>query len=392
MDPSSYRLSLTATAVSIGIIAAFFVALRRSVRLAELRWFTYSWVSSAASQLVVLVFWYTQPPIPLQPPVFAVYLATRTLGIWLLLRGALEMEARRPQLLRARIVVPATLVACGIGMAWITSRDRLGVVASAVMFVGFGAGASVLARSKEAGAGWLAGALVIRTTLAAVEEVAYFVWMMGPNVGGSYLTPANTILATRSTFDTAGEFLVAMGCVLAVSERVQRHLRQANEQVLAAQADLRRLADRDPLTALANRRALPEIFRNVQPGGATLVFFDLNDFKRINDEHGHQVGDACLQRFADALTESFRPNDAVIRYAGDEFLVVAGGLDRSAVDGRVDAVRAKLRAAPADALPIRFSYGVAPLLPGGDPDEAVRAADEAMYLAKPAGRRAAGAV
>ena len=236
-------------------------------------------MSSAAAQFVVLVFWYTQPPAHLQPPVFAVYLLTRTLGVWLLLRGALEMEARRPQLLRTRIVVPVVVVACVVGMAWITSRDRLGVVASAVMLVGFGAGAFVLARSREAGATWLAGALVLRTALAAAEEAAYFVWMMGPSVSGSYLTPANTILAARSTYDTAGEFLV-----------------------------------------------------------------------------------------------------------------VAGGLDESAVDGRVDALRAKLRAAPADALPIRFSYGVAPLPPGGDPDEAVRAADEAMYRAKPSGRRMAAGV
>ena len=46
----------------------------------------------------------------------------------------------------------------------------------------------------------------------------------------------------------------------------------------------------------------------------SLVFFDLNDFKRTNDEHGHQAGDACLRRFAEALADSFRPGDAVVRY------------------------------------------------------------------------------
>jgi diguanylate cyclase (GGDEF)-like protein len=152
--------------------------------------------------------------------------------------------------------------------------------------------------------------------------------------------------------------------------------------MLSAQADLRRLADRDPLTGLVNRRALPEVLRQVQPHGAALVFFDLNDFKRVNDEHGHQAGDACLVRFAAALSASFRPSDAVVRYAGDEFVVVASGLDEDAIAERIGAVRLRLTA-PAGELPVRFSFGIGTLPPGGDPDEALRAADEAMYRAKP---------
>ena len=140
---------------------------------------------------------------------------------------------------------------------------------------------------------------------------------------------AGIFLSTSSSFDTAAEWLLVLGCVLAVSDRGRRELQDALRDLVAAQEDLRRLADRDPLTALVNRRSLPEIFRAVQPHGALMLFFDLDGFKKINDVHGHAAGDACLKVFAAALRDSFRPDDHVIRYGGDEFLVVANGLDKA---------------------------------------------------------------
>jgi len=194
--------------------------------------------------------------------------------------------------------------------------------------------------------------------------------------------PANWILAAHYPLDTAAEWLVAMGFLIGVSVRAQQELRLANDQMLAAQSDLRRLADRDPLTSLVNRRALPEVFRDVQPAGAMMVFFDLDGFKEINDRHGHQAGDACLVRFANALTSSFRPTDAVVRYAGDEFLVIAKGSTEIAIEDRVHELRNRLRSTNPHDLPIRFSCGVSRLEPGGNPDEAVKLADEAMYRSK----------
>ena len=114
-------------------------------------------------------------------------------------------------------------------------------------------------------------------------------------------------------FDGGAEWLIALGCVLALSDRVQRELRQTNESLLEAQEDLRRVADRDPLTALDNRRTLPGALRSVQPEGALILFFDLDGFKQINDSYGHHAGDLCLKRFAEALRESFRPRDFVVR-------------------------------------------------------------------------------
>jgi diguanylate cyclase (GGDEF)-like protein len=189
-------------------------------------------------------------------------------------------------------------------------------------------------------------------------------------------------LASHSSFDSGTEWLLALGCVLALSERAQRELRQYNRDLLDAQADLRKLASRDALTGLANRRSLDEIFRVVRPEGATLLFFDLDGFKEVNDWHGHQAGDDCLRKFASALTDCFRPTDVVVRYAGDEFLVVARGLDESQAEERVQKVRQRLHHLTGDGPVVTFSVGVAVLPPGGNPDVALKAADESMYRAK----------
>jgi diguanylate cyclase (GGDEF)-like protein len=192
---------------------------------------------------------------------------------------------------------------------------------------------------------------------------------------------ASTILAGHSSFDTGAEWLIALGCVLAVSTRRERELQRTNTTLLEAQEELRRLADRDPLTALANRRSLPQVFRDIHGDGATLVFFDLDRFKQINDVHGHQAGDEVLRRFAGALVESFRPADAIIRYGGDEFVVVAKGLDVAAATERAHRLRARLREND-QKIRIEFSFGVTATAPGLSAEAALRAADASMYQRK----------
>ncbi len=392
MELLLWRWSTAVQLSSLVTIALFFFALQRSVRLDEVRSWARAWTCNLAALTVTLAYWYLRPGPALFAPTRVAYGVAKVAFVWLLLEGAWSLKHPGARLVPRRVAVIALAVyGAFVGLA-LSTIERLGLAQHTAMGLLLLTGVVLLERApRRPGLVWLSAGLLIRALLCLAEAGAYALQIVAPDSPGA--GPAGWFLAASSSFDSGAEWLVALGCVIAVSERVQRELRQANEGLLAAQEDLRRLADRDPLTALANRRHLPEALRAVQPQGALLLFFDLDDFKEINDRYGHHVGDECLKRFASALRECFRPGDTLVRYAGDEFLVVAAGLDEASARERVEHVRERLRFGIGGGPRILFSVGLAALPPGGHPEDALRAADESMYAAKaerPARRSAGG--
>ncbi|MGB8650182.1 MAG: sensor domain-containing diguanylate cyclase [Mycobacteriales bacterium] len=155
---------------------------------------------------------------------------------------------------------------------------------------------------------------------------------------------------------------------------------------------VQRLAATDGLTKIANRRTFEtalerEVARATRNAEhVSLVLVDIDHFKQLNDQHGHQAGDEVLRNVAAALSCECRDFDTAARYGGEEFAVILPGCGPDEALPIAERLRLAVSGAPS-VVPITASAGVA-TYPGqaGDADSLVRAADEALYASKHAGR------
>jgi diguanylate cyclase (GGDEF)-like protein len=167
---------------------------------------------------------------------------------------------------------------------------------------------------------------------------------------------------------------------------------------LRLHAELREQSVRDPLTGLFNRRYLESVleqaFRQAERSrrSLTVVLLDLDHFKRINDNHGHEAGDAVLREVAGAIEASLRRGDVACRWGGEEFVAILPETGREGGLAVARKIQSRLRSTPlrygeADLGRITASFGVA-WFPGAasEPPGLLRAADAAMYRAKQEGR------
>jgi diguanylate cyclase (GGDEF)-like protein len=158
------------------------------------------------------------------------------------------------------------------------------------------------------------------------------------------------------------------------------------------------LADRDALTPLLNRRAFVRELSRVKTfaqrygAPASLVYFDLDGFKAINDRYGHAAGDAALKAVAERLVANVRESDIVGRMGGDEFAIVLVQADQATAGAKADRLAAVIEREPLRFgdwnAPVHISYGVIELTPDADAEALIAAADAAMFAAKR--RRKAG--
>jgi diguanylate cyclase len=182
----------------------------------------------------------------------------------------------------------------------------------------------------------------------------------------------------------------------------EQQLRQTSKKISALRSNLveaRRLADSDQLTGLPNRRAFDgQLARAVSDARAhgrplSLAFCDIDNFKKINDSYGHEIGDRVLKYVAKLLREISNDKCHVARHGGEEFVVLFENMEPEKAYEVIDAARRTLaarRLAVKDSGEtigqITFSAGVAALSPTDKGRDMLRLADQALYRAKHAGR------
>ena len=198
---------------------------------------------------------------------------------------------------------------------------------------------------------------------------------------------------------TVGVYAIYLGLVMVRSHRDYQRQLDLYDALRHQRDQYERLSRIDPLTGLANRRffggTLEHLAREAQRlrQPLSMLVMDLDHFKRVNDEYGHDAGDACLARLADRMREVFTgPGMHLARLGGEEFGVLLPGQDTTAAAAAAERMRASLEERPLQLregpLAITVSIGVAGFHPedGGDMDVLYRAADRAMYQAKAEGR------
>ncbi|MBI5367304.1 MAG: diguanylate cyclase [Planctomycetes bacterium] len=182
--------------------------------------------------------------------------------------------------------------------------------------------------------------------------------------------------------------------------RMQTHLKMAAlVQNLETQTQLlTKLAAVDHLTGVYNRRSMfealeVEMSRSRRSGRAlSFVMLDIDHFKRLNDEHGHPVGDQVLREFAARAREAVRPTDLVCRYGGEEFAVILPETEATQAEAAGERVRQAIGGWPfavaGRQIPVTVSVGLASVAAtySGDLARVIARADKALYEAKQSGR------
>lgn len=183
--------------------------------------------------------------------------------------------------------------------------------------------------------------------------------------------------------DADGHVVELLGVTRDISERKR------------LEAELIRLAATDPVTGVWNRRRCAELIADdiAQVGrhGHTLslLMLDVDNFKTVNDTHGHHVGDAVLIEIARRLLDGVRSTDVVARWGGEEFVILLRNCDLTGAMAIAEKLRQTIAGTPFEAVgTVSISVGAAQLQPREELDDWLRRADAALYRAKKSGRNA----
>ena len=172
-------------------------------------------------------------------------------------------------------------------------------------------------------------------------------------------------------------------------ETAENTIKEQNKRIHS----LETIATTDELTGIKNRRGFFEAFageldrcdRGLSEGGL-LMLIDLDNFKAINDTHGHQAGDASLRLVARTLQNEVRMMDTAARLGGDEFVLIFSNTNKQSIAPRAQALAWQLNhlslAWYGEEIPVRASLGLQPYKAGDDMDKIFNAADSALYADK----------
>jgi len=314
---------------------------------------------------------------------WVLFLSAQWVFLFYLLAGCRELATGHPvALTRFLPALPGSILLATMIVPFFETFDRLFAVESLLMCAGYSFGLVLLRRvtpvHRTIGLRMMQAAFVV-LALLSLTYVPLFWFQPREILPWLGYTPLADLFA---------ELLLGFGMVFVISEEARRELTEALVEVRRARDQIERQSRIDPLTEALNRHAFHSILKGegidpaVRRGRGTVVMVDLDHLKSINDREGHPVGDAAIQAAARAIRSLIRVEDFCFRWGGDEFLVLAPGLDAALAAERFLGLEGGVcfRARPdqPESL-LRVSWGIAEFGGRTSIQEAIALADAAMY-------------
>jgi len=264
---------------------------------------------------------------------------------------------------------------------------------------------AVTRRQRPDAVRWLLAGLafldqMIVVSLDVLEQGRQYTgWSIPDRIEAPLFTFGGSAITLRTI--TAGLLIVSIAYMVYTSfhrdEREREAMERERAELQRASEQMRHYAEHDGLTGLWNHRIMmerlrSEVERSRRDGTAlSVILADIDHFKKINDEHGHPMGDQVLKEISGLLERLVRPYDWVGRYGGEEFLIILPGSDFEGACARAEQLRRAVEMAEIEngetPLHVTSSFGVASgVLVEQGAEEMIRAVDAALYQAKASGR------
>lgn len=315
---------------------------------------------------------------------WVLYLSAQWVFLFYLIAGCRELATGHPvPLTRFLPALPGSVLLATMIVPFFPSFDRLYAVESILMSLGFAFGLAALRRVTP----------IHRTIGLRMMQVALvFLTLLFLSYGPLFLVHESRgifpWLSYSPLADLFAELLLGFGMVFVISEEARRELTDALVEVRRARDQIERQARQDPLTETLNRHVFHSILKgegidpSVRRGRGSVVMVDLDHLKAINDREGHPAGDAAIVAAARTIRSLVRAEDFLFRWGGDEFLVLAPGLDGQLAAERFESLGRGVAFQGRPDLPetmLRLSWGIAEFGGRTSIQEAIALADAAMY-------------
>ena len=288
----------------------------------------------------------------------------------------LELRTRQPGLMRVFDGCSFVLVVLLLASLFSTA-NRIAVIANVTLLI---ASATAFAAAVIGALQRQRAAVVL---LLSWLPVIGLLWMSVGELFGLWINPAWFDNAFPAGFVLSG-FIITIG----LSDTMQQLRRDRDRASQIATVDMLTGAMTRPAVEAGLKAAVAEAHRTGRP--MSVVFFDIDRFKLINDEHGHRIGDSCLRIIGLRTRNRLRTYDLFGRFGGDEILVVLPNTRLAEALGVAENLRSAVNCRPLsiDGLRLRasLSLGVAELTAGESAEHLLERADEALYASKAAGR------